>query len=298
MSDNSESWQWVDEDPFEKVFRPQTSGEAGSPVKAPVECCEPLRFEEVPGSSFTIAGVEPHQPTAYLENLEQAVESTAETVAPGVLAPTAESYSAAGAVERKEPPAAHFDLAVSLEKAEQWEAAADSFRRALDLEPARAEALIGLGACLLHLDRAEEALHCFEQCLFLNAERSRALLGKAVALQKLESYEASDRVYRELLQITPNAPEPLANLIALSVARRDTIAVAEFSRKLLRVDARNKSALQGLAILAIWDGDQRAVIDYCTRLIDVDPVSFEGWYNLGFANQRMRPAKQALRSIA
>jgi hypothetical protein len=80
------------------------------------------------------------------------------------------------------------------------------------------------------------------------------------------------------------------------VTRRDSVAIAEFSRRLLRVDPRNKAALQGLATVAIWNGDKNAAVDYCSRLVEVDPTSFEGWYNLGFANQMMFPAR--LRSIA
>ncbi len=295
MSNDLDQWQWVDEDPFEKLLRAPKKDQAGTPAASPIECLEPLHFEEVPGGNPTIMGSEPEQSVA---PLEEVVHSPAETAAAPEPAPAADSYPAVVVAEPNDPPTAHFDLAVSLEKREQWEGAADSFRRAVDLEPAHAEALIGLGACLLHLDRAEEALHCFEQCLFLDAERNRALLGKAVSLQKLECYDDADRVYRELLQITPDAAEPLANLIALSVARRDTSAIAEFSGRLLRVDASHKSALQGLATLAIWDGDQMAAVDYCRRLVQVDPDCFEGWHNLGFANQGMRPAEQAMRSIA
>ena len=141
-------------------------------------------------------------------------------------------------------------------------------------------------------------MNCFEDCLFSNVDRERALLGKAVALQKLMRYEEADLAYRELLQITPNAAEPLGNLIALSVARQDAKAVGEYSRRLLQMDPRSKAALQGLATQALWNGDHAAAIGYCKRVVEVDPVSYEGWFNLGFARQHKRPAEKAMRSIA
>ena len=192
----------------------------------------------------------------------------------------------------------HFDRAVNLQKLEQWEAAANSFRQALQVDPRSAKALIGLGACLLHLDSLEEALDCFEGHVFSDAERERALLGKAVTLHKLTRYEQANQAYRELLQLTPDSAEVLANLIALNVARRDTAAVADYSHRLLQVEPDSKAALQGLATLAIWSGDQAEAVDYCTRLVEVDPVSFEAWHNLGFAMKTMRPVEQAMRSIA
>jgi tetratricopeptide (TPR) repeat protein len=186
VSDDSEKWQWVDEDPIEKLLQ-ASAGAVGrvSPATSPTEefiavgraQFEQLRFEEAAGS-----------------------------------------FSAAVAAE-PDHPAAHFDPAVCLEKLEQWKAAALSFRRALEIGPGLAQALIGLGACLLHLNGAEQALACFEQCLEWGAEPERALLGKAVALQQLSRYEEADPLYRELLETDPGAAEPLANLIALSAWR-------------------------------------------------------------------------------
>ncbi len=299
MSEDLEQWHWVDEDPFEKLIHAPKKGENDLGAKALAECGEPTRFEGAPSSKSEIALYEPDQPAAhvdpaiYPENVEQALECPAET--DGVPEPVVERYSVAVAVEPGNPAARRLDLAEHQERLPTWEQAADSFRQVLQLEPGSAEALIGLGACLLHLDCAEEALHCFEQCCS-DTERLQALLGKAVALHKLGYYEDADRAYRDLHQITPDSPEPLANLIALSVTRRDSVAIAEFSRRLLRVDPRNKAALQGLATVAIWNGDKNAAVDYCSRLVEVDPTSFEGWYNLGFANQMMFPAR--LRSIA
>jgi Flp pilus assembly protein TadD len=187
----------------------------------------------------------------------------------------------------------HFDFAVTQEKLGRWEAAANSFRRVLEIVPGHTRARIGLGACLLHLDEAEEALVCFDQCLFSDAEEERALFGKAVALQKLGRNEEANQAYRQLLEIDPDSLETLANLVALSVDRRDIAAVADYSRRLLRVDPRSKAALQGLATQAIWNGDRAAAVDYCTRIVEVDPLSFEGWCNLGFAQKRMGPVHPA-----
>src|SRR5262249_1706231 len=104
--------------------------------------------------------------------------------------------------------------------------------------------------------------------------------------------------YGELLEIDPESAEPLANLIALSVARQDAAGIAEYSSRLLRLNPQSKAALQGLALLAIGAGDQAAAIEYCKRLVEIEPDTFEGWFNLRFAQQRMRPPEQAAKSIA
>ena len=263
MGANSETWRWVDEDPIEKLLQPS------------------------PGPEHAAAGSAAESLMA--EGRAQFGRLQFEEAAG--------SYSAAVAAE-PDHPTAHYDLGVCLEKLAQWKAAANSFRRALELDPGRWQALVGLGACLLHLEGGEQALACFEQALHSAAPPEPALLGKAVALQKLGRYEAAEEAYRELLEINPGSAEPLANLIALSAARKDAVKIGEYSRRLLRVHPQSKAALQGLATLAIWNGDRAAAIDYCTRLVEVDPDSFEGWFNLRFAQQRMSPPEQAARSIA
>src|SRR5205823_15015506 len=105
------------------------------------------------------------------------------------------------------------------------------------------------------------------------------------ALQKLDRYDEAERASGELHDLDPDAAEPLANLIALSAARDDVAALAAHSKRLLSVNPHSRAALQGLATLAIRSGDRAAAIDYCTRLVEVDPDSFEGWFNLRFAQQ-------------
>ena len=259
MSNPDEKWQWVDEDPIEKLLRPPVL-----PVKSPA-----AEFRAIGHKQFR----------------------------QGRFEDAAGSYSAALAAE-PDRAAIYYDLAVCLEKAEEWQAAANSFRRVLEDNPGHAEALAGLGSCLLHLDAAAEALSCFQRVPEAGAGSEAALLGAAVALQKLARHDEAEKIYRELLLTSPDSTELLANLIALSVARQDAAAVLEYSSRLLQVQPRSKAALQGLATLAMRDGDRAAAVEYCTRLVEVDPDSFEGWSNLRYAQQRMRPAGEGNRSIA
>ncbi len=257
MSNNSESWQWIDEDPIEKLLRRTASEKdvnADELVNSGRSCFAQCQFDKAAAL------------------YKQAVE--------------------AGHA------AAHFDLGVCLERMQQWKPAADSFRRALELDPNQWQALVGLGSCLMHMEELEKALECFDRCVEGSAPPETALMGKGVALQKLGRYQEAEKMYREILEITPDSPEALTNLIALSIARENPAAVAQYSSHLLKFLPRSKAALQGMATLAIKNGDQEAAINYCTRLVEVDPDSFEGRFNLRYAHQRMRKAGKNARSIA
>jgi tetratricopeptide (TPR) repeat protein len=60
---------------------------------------------------------------------------------------------------------ASFNLAVCLEKLGRWEEACEKFSRALDADPQRSEAFLGIGICNLQLGRLETALEAFDRCL-------------------------------------------------------------------------------------------------------------------------------------
>ena len=303
MSDDIGQWQWVDVDPFEKLLGERKDSTGSSPAKFPsdVDVIEPAREENL-WSYFPNAGAESGRSTENLDPSASSQNREHGARLPGDLSfaagwRVADIYSASVIAE---PDALniHFDRAVSLQELEQWEAAADSFRQVLQIDSSHANALIGVGDCLLHLDCLDEALNCFERCLLSETEREKGLLGKAVALQKLARYEEADQAYRELFQLSPDSIEVLENLIALSVARRDTRAITNYSSRLLQLEPYSKAALQGLATVAIWGDDQPGAVDYCTRLVEVDPISFEAWHNLGFAMKRMRLFDQRIRSIA
>src|SRR5438067_13264187 len=105
MSDDSDIWKWVDEDPIEKMLRPTLAAAAPAPSGAASLLNEGrAQFER--------------------RRFEEA----------------ASSYSAALEAE-PDHPSAHFDLAVCLEKLGQFKAAANAFRRAIENDPERWEAL-------------------------------------------------------------------------------------------------------------------------------------------------------------
>ena len=131
MNENIDQWKWVDEDPFEKLLR--------APAESTVVVSEPLRFEEPPVKEAPAArrskpALDPVVSREKLEPPAQPAEN--------------------GEREAR----ARFESAAGLEKLNQWQESATAFRRTLEIAPDHAQARIGLGSCLLHLDSVEEAL--------------------------------------------------------------------------------------------------------------------------------------------
>ena len=75
------------------------------------------------------------------------------------------SYSAVAISQPDSPDALH-NLALCLQRSRRWDAAAEVYQRLLRLDSEQTnarEARLGLGACLLEMQRAEEALEVFGQ---------------------------------------------------------------------------------------------------------------------------------------
>jgi tetratricopeptide (TPR) repeat protein len=186
-----------------------------------------------------------------------------------------------------EDPAAHLNLAIWLQRAARWDAAAQAFQRALWLEPRRETARIGLGACLLKMDRIEDALEVFNQT---DQAPGPALFGKAVALQLLQRFDEAETAYEILLESEPNSEETLANLIAMSAETRDLENMREYSQKLLSIAPQSAVALQGLATVALERRDNHAAAKFCDRIVQLAPDCLEGWHNLRIALDRILSA--------
>src|SRR4051812_49162726 len=56
---------------------------------------------------------------------------------------------------------AHFNIGLSYEKLGRWNEATEAFQKAIEIDPHRVEAQLGLGICLLHQEKPEPAIACF-----------------------------------------------------------------------------------------------------------------------------------------
>src|SRR5260370_8096951 len=113
----------------------------------------------------------------------------------------------------------NYNLAVCLEKTGRHKEALGSFRKALEIDPKRAETGIGEGVSLLYLKRYSEAVTAFETCLETNPGTATALFGRAFALQCASRHAEAEAAYLEALERSPEQREILLNLIHLGATQ-------------------------------------------------------------------------------
>jgi len=142
--------------------------------------------------------------------------------------------------------------------------------------------VLGLGACLLRLNRAEEALAIFTQ-YDPGLNPAPAFIGKAVALQLLCRFEEAWKAYSALLACDPNSEEALSNVIAMGIETDDLKRVRDHSMRLLDICPHSTVALQGLATVAFGGLDYSAAASYCDRILELAPDNLEAWHNFRIA---------------
>ncbi len=107
---------------------------------------------------------------------------------------------------------AHSNLGVYLAKQGRHQEAIDHWRKAIEIQPNRAEIQINLGEGLLREMRIEEALERFLRALQLNPNHERVRTKIAIALSALGRMEESIDYYNEQLELQPDDLFALNNL--------------------------------------------------------------------------------------
>jgi tetratricopeptide (TPR) repeat protein len=231
----------------------------------------------------------PNEYNAYLYTIRGEIE-----FALGRFQDAALSYFA---VVHSEPDnaAAHYNLALCLQRSDRWDASCQAFERALALDPAHDAARLGLGASLLYLNRLNEALASFHRCS--GTLGGPASFGKAVALQLLQRFGEAENAYEVVLASDPNSEETLSNLIALGIETDDLDRVRDYSQRLLKISPQSPAALQGLATVALERQDHHAAARYCDRILQLAPDCLEAWHNLRVALDRILTAFSAPKPV-
>ena len=179
------------------------------------------------------------------------------------------SYSTVIAFERHNM-YAHHHLALCLCRLERWEPAAEMFQKILAHDSYSDAAHIGLGDCLLHLNRPAEALACFEAC-WSESARLHALFGKAAAMQLLRRFDEAEALYERVLELNPESEEALGNLIAMSVEGLDLARVQRHAQRQLDICPQSAIALQGLTLVAFERRDYANAAGYLADLKENAP---------------------------
>ena len=145
---------------------------------------------------------------------------------------------------------------------------------------------LAAGACLLQLNEGKAAVEIFDRALAQAPESEEALFGKAAGLQLLWEFDEATTLYERILAANPHSDDSLANLISLSLQSKDYSAVCKWSEQLLAAVPTPWQLWSAWPVHRSRTEISRAR-KYTSRLTELAPNSYDHWFNLGVALQRL-----------
>ncbi len=180
-----------------------------------------------------------------------------------------------------------FNLGVCQHRIHAWVEAEASFRQSLANQPGRLEAHMGLGIACLQQQKGQAALEAFDRVLAKDKTSEAALFGRAAALQLLKRYEEAVAEYDKVsvkdaaLQI-----DLTKNCLAAAAAQRDLPGLKRYGQKLLDLDGESGPAHEALGVASLMSGDFKTAVDFFEGAIAAGVEGAEVWAGLGTAAAR------------
>lgn len=197
---------------------------------------------------------------------------------------------------QKEPTssAAYLGLAKLSENTGNYEQATHFYRKAVELDSASVEGLVGIIRTLRYDNHMDEAEIAVQRALKTSPGDLRVLSERAILHDLMGRPELAEPIYRQILENNPQQATILNNLGISQMLRRDYQAASHYFRQALELDRNNPRIKNNLAMVYALNGDEQNAL----RLFTDTLGEAAAYNNLGYlylTNGRLDDAEHALR---
>ena len=140
-------------------------------------------------------------------------------------------------------------VALALQQAEQWAAAADLYQSVLTAAPDHADALHFSGVLAHQQARSDEAVALIERSLELEPNQADWYSNLGVVRQDRLELDAAIAAYRRSIELDPNHANASSNLGVVLRAAGEPAAAEEAYRAAVRIDPGHADAYHNLGVL-------------------------------------------------
>jgi tetratricopeptide (TPR) repeat protein len=189
---------------------------------------------------------------------------------------------------------AHNDLGVALRAQKKLDEAIACFRRAIELDPARADSHTGLGNALADQNKFDEAIPFLRRAIELDPKSATAHsdLGSILCDAK-QDYDGAITAFQKAIALEPKYAAAHTNLgNALERQGKPDEAIRSFL-KAIELDPKDAKAHNGIGIALTMKNKLDEAIDCYRQAIALDPKYAKTHKNLGWALQEQGKLDQA-----
>jgi tetratricopeptide (TPR) repeat protein len=169
-----------------------------------------------------------------------------------------------------------------------------AYRRALEIDGARADVWYLLGAVCQASKRLDEAVSCFRRAISLDAEYADAHNYLAVALMTMGQLDEGAAAFRRAIELKPREADLHLNLgAALRMQQRHSEATAAYREALrLRPEHTKTQAMLRRSLRSL--GHSGELVDEYRRVVEARPDSVQSLHALGLALMEAKQHDEAL----
>jgi len=154
---------------------------------------------------------------------------------------------------------------------EQWEAAAESYAKAIRLAPQNTNLRLELGAVLTKLGRLPEAIAMYQEALRIAPHDLRSEIALAEAYRGVRNFEEAKRILERCSREHPRAPEPLATMGDIEIQLQTYDAAITHLKVAVRLAPANSGNRNLLAAAYKAEGDPAGALAELEKVLARDP---------------------------
>jgi tetratricopeptide (TPR) repeat protein len=180
---------------------------------------------------------------------------------------------------------------------QRYQAAIDSFDRAIKIQPDGAEAWLQKGYCLWQLDLCDRAIDCYHQVIKIDEANEYAYLGIGLNLYTLEKYPEAIFYLEKLTKLDPKHVDAYYYL-GLAHKRSQNIVLADEALNIaLSLSPKRLDILHTKASLMYDLENYEAAILTYNKILEIESKDALGWYDLACCYALQGNSESALSSL-
>jgi tetratricopeptide (TPR) repeat protein len=165
----------------------------------------------------------------------------------------------------------------------QFDAAIDSYKKALSIKPDYAEAYSNMGLALRDKGDLDASIDSCKKALSIKPDYAEAYSNMGLALRDKGDLDASIDSFKKAIKIKPDFAEAYSNMGIALKDKGDLKAAKDSYKQALSIKPDYAEAYSNMGAILKDMGDLDASIDSCKKAIKIKPDFAEAYSNMGVA---------------
>ncbi len=192
---------------------------------------------------------------------------------------------------------ASLNLAISLERAGQYEKAIDAYREVLTFAPDAPQAVGNLVRVLLEVGKISDAAAVLTPLVESHPESSEFALMHATVMRRAKRFDEADRLAREVLLREPGNVEALKSLATINADRGRLVLAETFFKNAQQVAPNDAGIVLNLGVLAHRQGDAVRALGFYEKALTLAPTMALAHANIGRVALQYRDYDRAIKEL-